>query len=51
MSEPAFNPSEHTPDALRLIMLRVQQWGCSPAEAIARLLDELAKTKTGKDAA
>jgi hypothetical protein len=36
-----FNPDDHSPETLRLIMLRVEQWGVSPAEAIIRLLDEL----------
>lgn len=51
MSEPTFNPNDHTPAALRLIMLRVQQWKCTPAEAIKRLLDELATKSKTKEAA
>lgn len=51
MTNTEFNPEDYSPEALRLIMLRVQQWGCSPAEAVIRLLDELvAESKTGKAA-
>jgi hypothetical protein len=51
MSQVTFDPNDHTPAALRLIMLRVQQWGCTPEEAIIRLLDELAKQPKTKEAA
>lgn len=51
MNEITFDPKDYSPETLRLIMLRVQQWGCSPAEAIVRLLDELAKQSSEKTAA
>ena len=37
-----FNPAAYSEPALRLIMVRAQEWQCTPAEAVARLLDRLA---------
>lgn len=45
-----FDPKEWSAAALRLIMMRVQQWGCTPAEAVRRLLDEVAQN-SNKEAA
>lgn len=38
-----FDTSQYTERALRLILDRAQAWGCTPAEAVARLLDQAAK--------
>ncbi len=46
-----FDPKKYSARTLMLILAKVQEWGCSPAEAVARLLDELAEQKRGKEAA
>lgn len=38
-----FDPRKYSKAALALIMVRAQEWGISPAEAAARILNELAK--------
>lgn len=38
-----FNPADYSERSLRLILARAQEWQCPPAEAVGRLLDELAK--------
>jgi hypothetical protein len=38
----AFPPDKYSREAYALIVEKCQEWGCSPAEAQARLLDELA---------
>lgn len=38
----AFHPDKYSRRAFALILEKCQQWNCSPAEAQARLLDELA---------
>lgn len=44
-----------TPRARMLLLVRANQWGCTPAEAMARIFDEAAKRAkitppTGPDA-
>lgn len=46
-----FNPKDFSPAALRLIMLRVEQWKCSPSEAVKRLLNELTREEKPQQAA
>jgi hypothetical protein len=36
------NPSDYSAIVLRLILTKAEEWGVSPADAVARLLDELA---------
>lgn len=38
-----FDTSGYTPEALRLILAKAQEWSCTPAEAVARLLDQAGK--------
>jgi hypothetical protein len=45
-----FNPDAYSERSLRLILAKAQEWQVTPAEAVARLLDELAKRR-GKQAA
>lgn len=45
-----FNPDAYSERSLRLILAKAQEWQCTPAEAVSRLLDELAK-RPGKKAA
>lgn len=40
-----FDPDAYTERSLKLIMRKAQEWGCTPAEAVARLLDEVAKRR------
>jgi hypothetical protein len=37
-----FNPDAYSERSLRLILAKAQEWQVTPAEAVARLLDELA---------
>lgn len=37
-----FDPSNYSEKALRLIMLKAEEWQVTPAEAVSRLLDVLA---------
>lgn len=37
-----FDPERFRPATLQLILRRAQEWQCTPAEAVARLLDEVA---------
>jgi hypothetical protein len=37
-----FDPSALSARSLTLILIRAQEWGCSPSVAMSRLLDELA---------
>ena len=46
-----YDPSKHTPRANALVLVRAQQWACSPDEAAKRLLDEAAQKANGKAAA
>jgi hypothetical protein len=43
-----FDPDLYTPRTLKLILAKAQEWGCSPAEAVARLLDQLAARTRSK---
>jgi hypothetical protein len=45
-----FDPRNYKPTTLRLILAKVQEWKCSPAEAAARLLDQLAEGAAKKGA-
>lgn len=38
-----FDAAAYSERALRLIMARAQAWQCTPGEAVARLLDQLAQ--------
>jgi hypothetical protein len=45
-----FNPAAYSERSLRLILARAQEWQCPPAEAVVRLLDELAaRSKRKRD--
>ena len=37
-----FNPDSYSERSLKLILAKAQEWKCTPAEAVRRLLDELA---------
>lgn len=37
-----FDPTIYTERTLQLILAKAQEWNCSPAEAVARLLDQVA---------
>jgi hypothetical protein len=39
-----FDPNAYSERSLKLILLKAQEWKCTPAEAVARLLDVLATT-------
>jgi hypothetical protein len=45
-----FNPDNYSERSLRLILAKAQEWQCTPAEAVSRLLDELAKRTTRRAA-
>jgi len=42
------DPKRFTERSLQLVLTKAQEWGCSPAEAVAKLLDEAAKRKSPK---
>ena len=44
-----FDPAAYSERSLRLILARAQEWQCPPAEAVGRLLDELAARTLPKD--
>jgi hypothetical protein len=46
-----FTPTAYSERTLRLILSRAQEWQCPPAEAVMRLLDELAAKSQKKDRA
>lgn len=47
-----FNPALYSERSLRLILARAQEWKCTPAEAVSKILDEAAsKQPKSKDAA
>ena len=46
-----YDPRKHTARANALVIIRAQEWGCSPAEALTRIVDEESKKITGKEAA
>lgn len=37
-----FDPKKYSERTLRLILAKAEEWQCPPAEAMTRLLDELA---------
>lgn len=37
-----YDPSKYSPKINRLIMLKAEQWQCTPGQALMRLLDEIA---------
>ena len=39
-----FDPNAYSERSLKLILLKAQEFKCTPAEAVARLLDVLATT-------
>jgi hypothetical protein len=44
-----FDPQKLSPETLQLIVAKATEWRCTPAEAIERLLDQLAKGNSIKD--
>ena len=38
-----FDPDAYSERSLRLILAKAQEWQCTPAKAVSRLLDDLAK--------
>lgn len=40
-----FNPDQYSERSLKLILAKAQEWNCTPAEAVSRLLDEVAKRR------
>lgn len=38
-----FDPQKLSPEILQLLIAKSTEWNCSPAEAMERLLDQLAK--------
>jgi len=46
-----FDPAAYSERSLRLILAKAQEWKVTPAEAVSRLLDELAKRRGRKKAA
>jgi hypothetical protein len=38
-----FDPQKLSPEILQLLIAKATEWNCSPAEAMERLLDQLAK--------
>ena len=43
-----FNPAGYSERSLRLILAKAQEWQVTPAEAVSRLMDELAKRRHPK---
>ena len=37
-----YDPADYTPKINHLIMLKAEQWKCTPSQALMRLLDEIA---------
>lgn len=46
-----FDPAAYSENSLRLILAKAQEWQCTPAEAVSRLMDELAKRSSKRSAA
>lgn len=38
-----FDPQNFSPATLQLIVAKATEWNCTPAEAVERLLEQLAK--------
>lgn len=45
-----FDPSGYSEAAVKLILRKAEEWKVTPAEAVARLLDEAARRQRGKAA-
>jgi len=45
------DPSKYSDLAIKLILKKAREWGITPAEAVARLLDELAQRNRDQSAA
>lgn len=43
MPQLEFDPANYTERALRLIMANAEKWQVTPGEAVARLMDQLAR--------
>lgn len=43
-----FDLDQLSPRAQKLLLMRSNQWGCTPSEAFARILDEQAKREKVK---
>lgn len=50
-AEITYNPENYPSKINNFIMLKAEQWKCSPGEALARLLDQLAEEGSEKSAA
>lgn len=37
-----YDPADYSPKINHLIMLKAEQWQCTPSQALLRLLDEIA---------
>lgn len=46
-----FHPEAFSEAALRYILRKAQEWSCTPAEALARILDEQAERSATTSAA
>lgn len=46
-----FESENYSEQALRLILAKAQEWNCTPSEAVARLLDQLANRRSHPKAA
>jgi arginyl-tRNA synthetase len=44
------DPSKYSDLAIKLILKKAREWGITPAEAVARLLDELAQRNRDQSA-
>lgn len=44
-----FDPDAFTERALKLILRKAQEWSCTPAEALSRILDEQAERSLKAD--
>ena len=43
-----FDPNQYNERTLKLIMRKTQEWQCTPGEAVAKLLDLIAKRQRAK---
>lgn len=46
-----FDPRRFSHEALMLILAKAQEWNCTPADAVSRLMDELAQRAESRSAA
>lgn len=43
-----FDPQHLSPETLQLIVAKATEWKCTPAQAVERLLDQLARRHRAK---